>query len=779
MDPKNIEEKDFIGLEPVTFPLERHWIYAFIYNDDKKYGTQLMRLRKSVFDFMYSTTSLNYFYMISKSSVIQRYKELYLKNDFHKKISNMLISYQNNRIYKPFYRQAKETYTNLKYYLGYLWEEKEKYMEPLNLKQFILHLEYMDRISNTLYLRDNFIMIKTNDMDHNEPNNKYLIEYVGCLYEAYVGLKYINEAKRYIPNFLYTYSYSECSKPFISNENKLLSWCNKTGTEKNLYPYVTKEFPLNSIKLIDFLNQSNPEDIVKLNHIIIQYRNALVVAKGVSGNFKLSTVNLSNLRVLNLDMPIDIPIYEYRESLLKSAQNLIPIKSLKTNIILYIDDLSGGECFEISYNKYGTNYVYDNDLFIMIKDYLKKINKNWDEFDSTKYDSPMYYKTNQKVEFDDIVQLKLDGNIYQKALNYCNVNHKDKFIERDFKKHLHHQMKSLDDILNRISIVSTYDLMTICERYILLLTVLSGTLCIKDKSFLVKNFEIKSKIMDIIEKNFISLDEDLRNDYLYTIKELSRNIPDISFFINIFGDFNLSNIIATFFAVGLIIFLIVFLKSNPNFIETINSAAAFKEYLDSLAYYQEAIEFAIFPAKFVYEVGGLTGVGIISTAMVIQAMYNFITQSTETLWIITLTNSILFTFTERLIRVFLSYNVLFWKIMIKFIGWAISLTQNAVYYSFGSIKYLSWFFLTTFINDVKFNKMLGDFYTLTVKDFKQAITRRLYVSPVDEILLNNPDSSKVEKIKADIDNLLDGVMKIAPKITLNGPNIQQSFMVDN
>lgn len=213
-------------------------------------------------------------------------------------------------------------------------------MEPINIKQFVLNLKYKNHINQIYYFEDNFISVKTTLEERSNQKN-----YVGFLFEAEVGLKYINQLKKYVPNFLYTYSYSECSK-LIKDKNIIVkTWCNKTTNEKRMYPFIIKEAAIESISLKEFLDETD-EDLLKskLTKIMHQFNNAKFVAEKVFGEYENRNLNLDNLRIVEQEDYIQF----YK---LDRSKELIKNKVLKTDVILYIEDHSDCTVGKLNYNK--------------------------------------------------------------------------------------------------------------------------------------------------------------------------------------------------------------------------------------------------------------------------------------------------------------------------------------------------------------------------------------------------------------------------------------------
>lgn len=474
------------------------------------------KLRSRIFEYMYKTQRYDKISFVDKNLLNEEYDKEKLNSFFHESVLKMLITYENDPKYKPFYVKF---FNKLSVVSNY-YKEYQEYMNSQNLKQFFLDIKFDHKEGYKLYLRDDFIGIKT-------ISNNDQVNFKKILNDAIIGFFYLNKLKYLLPNFTYTYCYMECTK-IEMNENKIIGWCHETQQRKSLYPYLFREFVPNSISLRNYLNGNlSVKNIMKL---IYQFFNVCNLLRQYFTKFSISGINLDNLFVFKTKEKIPIPLYNTNK-----MKDLTQIGTLNTRKILYLMDYS-----EISidddgpFTKKSMNY----------KDLISMINK---EKGMNIYFSGIYDRQLLKVinyEYNYVVELPeaLDKDFIQnKIVEYCLRGNNRPDINEKFIQYVKNE-------INWINIkIDVENIHTIYDRYVKLLNILGKARCIDYTVLLYDLFQLKITISELVYKN---------EDQVYTIEKLYQDIPGANKFINFISELPFREII--YFGTILFIVFIAF-----------------------------------------------------------------------------------------------------------------------------------------------------------------------------------------------------------------------------
>lgn len=98
------------------------------------------------------------------------------------------------------------------------------------------------------------------------------------IYEAAAGMYVTNLVRQYIPNFMYVYGYTQCSRIIVDETNKeIKSWCNYQGLESS---YLIVENIRNSVQMYNFVIDPTV-DANQLTCVLYQIFNALSIANNL------------------------------------------------------------------------------------------------------------------------------------------------------------------------------------------------------------------------------------------------------------------------------------------------------------------------------------------------------------------------------------------------------------------------------------------------------------------------------------------------------------------
>lgn len=303
-------------------------------------------VKDNFFKYLDSIKPYKNFLLVLKQDLDQDYKDNFLNYLFFDAVSNILVSYEFNKIGdNDVYKKLINIADDIKNDAG-------------KIKQFIIDLRYEKMVENVVYLKDEFVEVKTL---HGSVNS----EYKNILHEAYVGMAHVNKSKYYIPNFSYTFCYSECSEIFMENgDNKILTWCNIPKENENLRPYSFRE-NVNGIPLSIYIKDCSGEEATIL---FLQYLNAYNFAKFLFKKYENRGVSISNLIVVDAGSLVNIPVYDESNPFNSSIY-------IQSNLILYITN------FEDSTIGVSSNVVTNNPDYepkLLLRDIIKIRNQKLD-----------------------------------------------------------------------------------------------------------------------------------------------------------------------------------------------------------------------------------------------------------------------------------------------------------------------------------------------------------------------------------------------------------------
>lgn len=127
-------------------------------------------------------------------------------------------------------------------------------------------------------------------------------------HECFVGL-YLNEIRKYVPNFVYTYDIANCGILYTSG-SKIIDFCSPVYfSDRNNYILTEK---IDGISMSEFLKDF--EDIDQLFYIILQLSNALDIANVLYG-FTHYDLHTNNVLIVKNKNNVKIAIYDtYRNN---------------------------------------------------------------------------------------------------------------------------------------------------------------------------------------------------------------------------------------------------------------------------------------------------------------------------------------------------------------------------------------------------------------------------------------------------------------------------------
>lgn len=491
MEPEKyyIESYNFNGntnYEYITSVYEK--LYDYLYNKYTNEKDYLLIDYESMFnDYLLNITNYFYFFKIEESLILQ--------------LNNKLYTTGFNKLYK--FMEAP-IYNLFNYYVN-----ASKYMSSQNIKKVLSNFDNVYYKNHIHFYKGPVKIITHKNIDY-EPEikkskiyffiNKYTTPYLedekDLLHCAYVGMMIMNNIKYYLPNIIYTFMYTKCSRPNIL-EDKVINWCNLENKDYFNFPYLYVE-NIEGMDFNEFLNTCND---IELSYICIQYKNILTFLSHYLNEYINRNHDMGQFRIVKLTKEIDIPLYDIKKSFFSTK--LIQENYITTNLILYLTDFTDTT---ISYiTKDGEN-IYGNDI-VRLENHKSK-NKNFD------YES-FIKKINKNVDIN-LVQLK-KGEIKKydhykvKYINKLNYNYLCLTDKYEIKENLF--LDFLIEEINKFEIIkletlSNYLFLSKIQDFINFLNYLNGCLCF----------------------NFIFYMDKIINLYVNFTSELSKRL-DINFLI--------------------------------------------------------------------------------------------------------------------------------------------------------------------------------------------------------------------------------------------------------
>ena len=537
-----------------------------------------MNIKKSylkyIYDYIYKSTSisllLSNYVLVSKDDLNKIYNSAKINYYFHDNVSNLLMYYQNNsNYYGDLFKSNKRNLYNV---LNSFYSETKyfKYYEinnTNNIKYFLSKLKYDHKLDNFLYLKDNFIQIIT--------MYNYDIKGINELIkECYYGFKYINQLKLYIPNFVYTYCFMECTRVKLENNN-IISWCDKTQYVEQLFPYVIKERVKNAITLKSFLNKikddTNKDEII--SNLIFQYYNIDNLFRKFYSDIKISGLNLENVYILEDKNKIPISYYS------PNSSNIEIIGTLFTNFILYITKYSNFITKEdIDLNEFNS---YNNiNVFIdQISNFMGYNVNNYSYiFKNIKNSNINYYNAYQyNVDFLKIKDINIK-NIDKFILLFCL---KDKDIISKNEIYNSYDQNKLNSIftgyminkiykINQSLINDKHDIIKIYNKYVKFIDVLTKANCFNFRDNLYDLFELKIKLGEniLLDEN---ITEEDKSNMIYTIDKSYNKLPYSNYILNFINYLPFGDVIIRYSIFYIVYFIIMYMFLIIMYINTRNS----------------------------------------------------------------------------------------------------------------------------------------------------------------------------------------------------------------
>ena len=419
---------------------------------DKQTDINIKSIRNRMYKYYYNTYNLtNYPEFIDNS-----YREK-LNNDYHKYrfnfsflrlIQNIIITYINNKKNKSIITKGFEFLkTN---FITTLFSEPDflKNLEPPLIKKisFDFKVRKTAEIDKYINFTDNFFNVKTLANTSNDNINS--INYKKLILEAFISQFYINPLKYYLPNFIYTFCFVECSDYILEKDTgndkflKILTWCNiKVKNDLNT-PYIIKENIENLItykNFVDNLNQIYKDENDKINiiaSIYLQYENAIKLLSLIYKDNIVFKPTLDDIKILKLkdkinnrDLYTYIPLYTELQTI--SEYSTKQKRYIKCNYVLYFTN------FNNNININNIKSINDNNKNIGFIDFMNR---------------QSYIIDNIKESYNNIIKYENNNDNYEyKFYDYSNLNVTDSinnYIEYCTKKNVNNNIQKIKESYN-------------------------------------------------------------------------------------------------------------------------------------------------------------------------------------------------------------------------------------------------------------------------------------------------------------------------------------------
>lgn len=229
-------------------------------------------------------------------------------------------------------------------------EEKLKVQYHMNMACAIDSLKNMDSIQKYWY--DNPVVIGKESVEGiaatislaNSKNQSFVIKTPRSkdndelVHEALVGMFALNKVRKYVPNFMFVYSYSRCS-PMVIMDNNVLNWCDKNVEENT--SYLISELISNSQPLSEIIAK-NDFSLFNMKKTFAQIINALSIAE-IGFNYTHYDLHADNILVSTFKSKVDVPIYH--------EGDIYNIKYVNSRYIPFIIDYG---CSTVTIDNYGS-----------------------------------------------------------------------------------------------------------------------------------------------------------------------------------------------------------------------------------------------------------------------------------------------------------------------------------------------------------------------------------------------------------------------------------------
>jgi hypothetical protein len=308
---------------------EKNYIdsYHFDLKSDYEY---INSVYEKLNDYLYNKHTKEKDYLIVDTEILFDDYFRNINNYFYfRKIEELLIYHVNNKLYTILFNKIYKFIEAPVYNLLNYYTNSSKYMSPQNIKKVIKSTNNLD-YDDYIHFSNGPIKIITHKNINYEPDiqkskifyfvNKYTMPYLDdekdLLHTAYIGMMIMNNVKYYLPNIMYTFMYTKCSRPNIIN-NEVINWCNLENKDYFNFPYLYVE-NIEGVYLSDFLKVCSD---IELSYICIQYKNLLTFLKYYLNEYVNRNHNLDQFKIVKLTSEIEIPIYNVKKNNLKYKIN--------------------------------------------------------------------------------------------------------------------------------------------------------------------------------------------------------------------------------------------------------------------------------------------------------------------------------------------------------------------------------------------------------------------------------------------------------------------------
>ena len=533
-----------------------------------------------------------------------------LKYEFNYQVSQILITYQkdlsyvnrpsildNLDIFKNFKKKYNLNTNSLKYFFSSSIKKNEDY------KQYGIRKFYGEHTNNYIVIKFGFIDIIT--------NNKNIYTDSELIYDIYLGFKYFNNFKKHFPTFEYTYCYMKCTGFNIekdkdnTNININENWCNKTDNNENLVSYIITEtcsyynnnyyfypnilkydfsyldFALQVLSIRNYINNNfNYEDKNKILNFKI--KGIFVINLQNEFKFKYFKEDGTSNSYFNTKKIVYISIFGYYKKInyifnkLNKKYEIVILKDL-----LDFYNLKEEEIFKLKdkFKKYDKqDFNDDKNILNKYKYELKKYDDEYKDFLNTESNFPgtpnkknsnffnffNFWNSSNNNDNNDNTNINIIS-LKKFVSEYClndlkNINNYNTFEKNKLEESFNRLIDLYIDKLNKELENIDSDIIMIYNKYVKFIDILVRAKCLDYKSKLYNIFEFKMNLADkIFYFDHKIINENQKNDMIYTIEESYKNLPNSNFFLNFISKTPLVDIIINAFIYYLFIYSISYL----------------------------------------------------------------------------------------------------------------------------------------------------------------------------------------------------------------------------
>lgn len=454
-------------------------------------------------------------------------------------LSQILLAHVHDISYKSTYEKASTFVESPIYNIFNMDYSRYKRVQPWNIKKFPFDFHLKKKKNGMYYFEDKILCMRTIDDRHeNKASEKNFIiykyikvdtskEYKNILHEGLVGYFLYNKAKIYLPNFIYTFCYFECSKPKLDNIN-LLNWCNDEMKNYHFVPYLIQE-NVNGISLDKYILKASQEE---LSMIFFQYDNALRLMDMIFIKHENRGTNPQNLIIYKTEKKIKIPYYEQNKKYFNSEN--ITKSYVEANFILFVTNYED-TTIEYDYQDYNimekateimSNSVSNRPSYTSksLLNYIKSIKPEFS------YQMPPLIEGNKemydyKVPLKNVMDMESELSDVQKSKYQQLGYNTDCFLKEE-----NQYFSFITFIKNEIIVVeqnltstdNKNEIYAICERYILFLIYLRGSTCYNFIHYMDRLYRL---IQYCIRKLSLFEDNDIKKSLILTMDRCYQKLP--------------------------------------------------------------------------------------------------------------------------------------------------------------------------------------------------------------------------------------------------------------